>query len=121
MGGVLVAGAGLLQALPPQTSVFDQLELTEPRGFAADVAAVGVDFGWFDERLNTESAVVVDGAAFAGCGGAGCAGVEKSNKSPRAADAGAGAGAVTGFGAGAVAVGVEKAPNPLELPNDCFC
>ena len=108
----------MLQALPPHTSELElaQFELGAASGFAAEAEVEVEGFGGL-ERLKTELAGAMEGGLL-GAGAAGCAGVEKSKRSPRAAEAGAGAAA--GFGAGAVVVAVEKAPKPLE-PNEGFC
>lgn len=102
--GALGAGSGVAQALPPHTSAPDMaLPPVDARGLTApDALGAGGDLGW--ERLKTElSATGAIGAAL-GAAAAG-AGLEKSNRSFMADDAGA-----AGF-AGA-ALGEAKSPKP---------
>ncbi|KAL5883700.1 hypothetical protein ACKVWC_011556 [Pyricularia oryzae] len=120
---VLLAGAaaasGVDQAsLAPQTSEFDQL-LVPIVDVGLEVA--GGDLTWVEaERLKTESELGA-GAAL-GLGVEVWAGVEKSKRSPSAAEAGIDVPAGFAWGADVVvAVGEVSPPKPLELPNDDFC
>lgn len=113
--GAALVVSGVLHALPPQTSEPPQAAEDCPReaiGFAgwATGDAAGGDLAWLAERLKTEVAAA-DGGGLLDIVGAGaaadCAGEEKSNRSPRAAEAGAGAAA--GLGGAADRVGDENA------------
>jgi hypothetical protein len=118
--GAALGASGAAQALPPHTSEFDKLlaprEPKEPRGLElAVVDGAGEGFVWLAERLNTDVVVVVVALASAGCGAAAGGGedAERSNRSPKAEEAGAGAGLD-----GTADELID--PQPDGLPMDCL-